>query len=356
MKKKFFLHLGFIFLGYLPATSQNVGIGISNPADKLHVYNGKIRLEDISYPWIAFVNNGIQQGFIGAEGANLRVGTWPGNINGDIFFRTNGVDRATITQSGNMGIGTTTPVAKLDVLGDARIENSASASISLVSGDQNTASIRVYKQSSGTSVGLLHFSHSLEHSLWSAYGGTVYLTGAGNLGIGNSTPDARLHIPSGQDVELGNTNNGFIMLGNYTGPNLVIDNNEIGYRNNGAWAELAIQNDGGSVRIGGVALPAGYRFGVDGKAICEELKVQLSGDWPDYVFSNNYSLKSFDELRDYITVNRHLPNIPAAAELEKNGLELGDMQKRMMEKIEELTLYVLQLEEKISLLTKERER
>ena len=58
-------------------------------------------------------------------------------------------------------------------------------------------------------------------------------------------------------------------------------------------------------------------------------------------------LLSFDELGKFIAANKHLPNIQAAAEVEKNGIELGDMQKRMMEKIEELTLYVLKLEEEI---------
>jgi hypothetical protein len=77
------------------------------------------------------------------------------------------------------------------------------------------------------------------------------------------------------------------------------------------------------------------------------LKVQLKAGWPDYVFHKNYDLKSFDELRSFIAENNHLPNIPAAAELEKSGLEVGEMQRKMMEKIEELTLYVLQLEKEV---------
>jgi hypothetical protein len=100
----------------------------------------------------------------------------------------------------------------------------------------------------------------------------------------------------------------------------------------------------------GATLPAGYLLAVDGKIISEELKVQLSGSWPDYVFQDNYDLKSFDHLRSYIKENKHLPNIPAAAEVEKNGIEVGDMQRRMVEKIEELTLYILQLEERLKAL------
>ena len=139
------------------------------------------------------------------------------------------------------------------------------------------------------------------------------------------------------------------MLGNAATSNLVFDNNEILARNNGAAATLVLQNDGGSVRIGNVAAPADYKFAINGKMICEELKVKLaSSGWPDYVFANDYKLKSLSDLRRFIDQNKHLPGIPAAAEVEKNGIEVGDMQRKLMEKVEELTLYILQLEDKIN--------
>jgi hypothetical protein len=258
--------------------------------------------------------------------------------------------------AGNVGIGVHNPTDKLEVKGDLRVEassNSAQANIRLIGGENESMYFRALKNvTTPTQVGYLGFSNTSEYSVWGAYGGTVYLTKDGNLGIENATPDTRLHISSGQDVGIANTANGFIMLGSPTSSNIIIDNNEIGFRVNGAWGELALQNDGGSVRIGSVTLPSGYVFGVKGKAICEELKVQLSGNWPDYVFNKNYKLKSFDELRKFIEKNNHLPNIPAAAEVERNGIEVGDMQKRMMEKIEELTLYVLQLEERMAAMKK----
>lgn len=260
---------------------------------------------------------------------------------------------------GNVGIGIHNPTDKLEVKGDLRVEatsNSAQANIRLIGGENESMFFRALKNTGTPSqVGYLGFYNSSEYSVWGAYGGTAYLTKNGYFGIGNSSPDTRLHIASGQDVGIANTANGFIMLGSATSSNIIIDNNEIGFRVNGAWGELALQNDGGSVRIGNVALPSGYTFGVKGKAICEELKVQLSGNWPDYVFKKDYKLKSFDELRRFIAVNHHLPNIPAAAEVEKNGIEVGDMQKRMMEKIEELTLYVLQLEERMAEMKKAME-
>ncbi len=114
---KTFLVLPVLIVIAITGSAQNVGIGTTSPFDKLHVHSGKIRLEDISYPWISFVNNSSLQGFIGAENENMRVGTWPGNSTGNLCLRTNGTDRFTVTPSGNIGIGTTAPDLKLHVTG-----------------------------------------------------------------------------------------------------------------------------------------------------------------------------------------------------------------------------------------------
>jgi hypothetical protein len=172
----------------------------------------------------------------------------------------------------------------------------------------------------------------------------------GNVGIATVDPLARLHIASGSDASL--TTNGFMMLGSEASGNIVIDNNEIIARNNGAISTLFLQNSGGPVQIGSTGVPTGYLLSVAGKAICTELRVQLTGAWPDYVFDDKYKLPSFDKLRQYISENKHLPNIPAAKDVEKSGIEVGDMQRRMMEKIEELTLYILELEKKVGALEK----
>jgi hypothetical protein len=81
--------------------------------------------------------------------------------------------------------------------------------------------------------------------------------------------------------------------------------------------------------------------------MCEELRVQLRANWPDYVFNNNYKLLPLAELKKFIQQNNHLPNIPKASVIEKEGIEVGDMQKKMMEKIEELTLYILDLQKQV---------
>jgi hypothetical protein len=89
-------------------------------------------------------------------------------------------------------------------------------------------------------------------------------------------------------------------------------------------------------------LPLGYFLAVKGKVICEELVVKLRANWPDYVFNSDYKLKDLAELESYITHNKHLPNIPSAQEVADKGFETGEIIKLQMEKIEELSLYLIQ--------------
>lgn len=171
--------------------------------------------------------------------------------------------------------------------------------------------------------------------------------------------NGRATIVNGVDANY-TSGSGYLTLGTTSSTNIVFDNNEILARNNGASSVLHVQANGGDVLfcndengIVGIGinspanLPAGYLLAVDGKGIFEELKVELSGSWPDYVFEEAYEMRSVDELKDYIQQEGHLPNIPSAVEVEENGLLLGDMQTKMMEKIEELTLYIIQQNEQM---------
>jgi len=92
---------------------------------------------------------------------------------------------------------------------------------------------------------------------------------------------------------------------------------------------------------------------VKGKIHTEEVRVDLSVPAPDYVFYNNYNLRSLDEVEKFIDQNGHLPNIPSALEMETNGVELGSMEMKLLEKIEELTLYLIKQQKDIE--TKESE-
>ncbi|MGS2765230.1 hypothetical protein [Sinomicrobium sp. M5D2P9] len=83
---------------------------------------------------------------------------------------------------------------------------------------------------------------------------------------------------------------------------------------------------------------------VNGKIHTKEVKVDLDGfAAPDYVFDDNYDLRSLDDVEKYIKENRHLPGIPSAVEMEEEGVNLKGMNMKLLEKVEELTLYVLEL-------------
>lgn len=97
------------------------------------------------------------------------------------------------------------------------------------------------------------------------------------------------------------------------------------------------------LRIGSTTGATGYLLSVSGKIMCTELRVQNTSAWPDYVFADDYNLKSIDELEQHIKSEKHLPGVPSACEVEENGIAVGEMQKVMMEKIEELTLYIIEL-------------
>ncbi|WP_203258190.1 fibronectin type III domain-containing protein [Hyunsoonleella ulvae] len=95
------------------------------------------------------------------------------------------------------------------------------------------------------------------------------------------------------------------------------------------------------------AIPSDYQLAVAGKIISEEVKVKLQSVWPDYVFDKTYKLPTLKELQDYIKQQGHLPNIPSAKEVEENGVLIGEMNAKLLEKIEELTLYIIQQENKL---------
>ncbi len=105
----------------------------------------------------------------------------------------------------------------------------------------------------------------------------------------------------------------------------------------------------------GNKVPVGYAFkgtrtlNVLGGIITDSIRVSPSVDWADYVFADDYQLKPIGELGNFIKVNKHLPNIPSAAEVASNGIELATMDAKLLEKIEELTLYILQQQKQIDL-------
>ncbi|MEW7289114.1 hypothetical protein [Aquimarina sp. 2304DJ70-9] len=89
------------------------------------------------------------------------------------------------------------------------------------------------------------------------------------------------------------------------------------------------------------------RLTVKGKIHAEEVRIDLNVPAPDYVFTKDYDLPTIEQIQQYIIEQGHLPNIPSAKEMETNGIELGLMNMKLLEKIEELTLYTIEQENKI---------
>jgi hypothetical protein len=116
---------------------------------------------------------------------------------------------------------------------------------------------------------------------------------------------------------------------------------------------LAINLEG-NVGIGTIA--PDERLTVKGKIHTQEVRVDMAGPLvPDYVFANDYKLKSLQEVEDFIKENKHLPEIPSAQEIEKNGLMLAEMNMSLLKKMEEMTLYIIEQNKKIENLEKKME-
>jgi hypothetical protein len=134
--------------------------------------------------------------------------------------------------------------------------------------------------------------------------------------------------------------------------------NVIGFANAGAESMRIIHDAAAGhpkVIIGtGITLPTSttysYSLYVSRGILAERVKVAIhtTTDWSDKVFTKDHKLMSLSELKSFINENGHLPNIPSAEEVVKSGIDLGEMDAKLLEKIEELTLHVIRLEEEIN--------
>ncbi|WP_299259931.1 hypothetical protein [uncultured Aquimarina sp.] len=202
-------------------------------------------------------------------------------------------------------------------------------------------------------------------------GATLFQVGAnGNVGIGTINPNSKLHIVNGSS---GGTVHGYSELtledDDHTMMNLLSPNTKIGYYgfsdtdddfvggmqyyhntdkmefrvNNHQESDMVI-NKLGNIGIGTTTPDA--KLAVNGNIHTKEVKVDLIG-WADYVFKEDYKLPTLQQVEDHIIKNGHLINIPSATEVAENGIQLGKMNAKLLEKIEELTLYTIAQEKKL---------
>ncbi|MFC0182707.1 Putative binding domain-containing protein, N-terminal [Pseudarcicella hirudinis] len=93
-----------------------------------------------------------------------------------------------------------------------------------------------------------------------------------------------------------------------------------------------------------------FNLAVNGKVLANEVRVRTG--WADFVFDKNYTLKNLSQVEQYIKVHKHLPEIPSASEVDEKGISVGEMNAKLLQKIEELTLYIIQQEKDIKALEK----
>jgi len=122
----------------------------------------------------------------------------------------------------------------------------------------------------------------------------------------------------------------------------------------GNWDRRLVVLQNGQVRIGAtlpdLALHGDYKLAVAGKIVGQSLYITRPASWADHVFAPNYQLRPLPELADYIATNAHLPDVPTTDEVLCDGYDLNQMNARLLQKVEELTLYVIALNQKVAAL------
>lgn len=235
---------------------------------------------------------------------------------------------------GNVGIGTPTPAEALEVDGNVKATRFRSTRYLNLT-DANTEEIQFGNVADGPISFLTNNADRL------------FIESNGNVGIGTTSPATKLHVATasgntplqmtvgsetwqvGQNVGAGSSDNTFGFYSSTFGPSH-------------SYAPVMTMTNGGNVGVGTTSPQ--YPLSVNGTIQAKEVLVNTG--WADYVFQPDYRVRTLAEVSAFIKANHHLPGIPSEAEVEEKGVSLGEMQARLLAKIEELTLQLIQLDEK----------
>jgi len=177
---------------------------------------------------------------------------------------------------------------------------------------------------------------------------TTSVVAGTNVTVTGTGTTANPFTVSANDTSL-YANNGIINQATTTNGNRVVDMN-----NSNIWFSTANSTSNGKMYLGSTAVypnaTGNYRLFVEGGILTEKVKVALrsSANWADYVFANDYKLMPLNEVEAFVKTNKHLPGIDSAEQLAKDGIDVAQMQSKQMEKIEELTLYIIDQDKKIA--------
>jgi hypothetical protein len=267
---------------------------------------------------------------------------------------------------GNVGVGTATPSGKLHVVAGSSGATANSAASIFVAENDWDGGISILTPSNKD--GSLFFGNPTQNNLgWLSYVGAsnalsfgaagyerIRITQNGNVGIGTASPQAPFEtsgniritgltlVPtSGAGLEAWYNSSANI------GAVTAYDRTASVYtqlRFNGSVVAINAAS-GGNVGIGTTSPQ--YKLAVNGTIGAKEVIVIGTG-WADYVFRPNYRLRPLSEVRDYIRQNHHLPDIPSESEVRTSGVGVGEMQAKLLAKVEELTLHLIQMEDRNS--------
>lgn len=306
----------------------NVGIGTGSPAEKLDV-DGTIKCSNLR------MINSPSPGFVLTSDAAGNA-TWQAPDNDDDNWIRLPNDDLMAATYGKVSIGTLTPEARM------HINNVVTSGIT----NLPFKITREVPISPGVS----------------SINTQVLVSEEGFLGLNTDSPTEMINVIDG-DIEISGSTGGAFRVTNPNETSATCNfswkngfprirfggsgsSNANGFQIQGLGDDVILHcNDNQSVFIGGgTVVPNGFKLAVSGKIIAEEVRVQLETNWPDYVFAEDYDLMPLEDLATYIEANHHLPGIPQAQIIESEGMEVGDMQAKLMEKVEELTLYLLEMQ------------
>ena len=240
-----------------------------------------------------------------------------------LCWRGGGTPGLKILPNTNVGIGVENPQSKLDVGGQV-----SSYAVGFGQQDVNT-SARNYVNFTSNNHGSVLISSNL------------YVSGDDNLLIAKTHPTmsgASILLPGNSRANQG----GIVFYTNQPAP-AIADASFSGKM------AMLIKSDG-NVGIG-TSNTGDYRLAVNGKIRANEIRVDAG--WADFVFDDTYRLRPLSEVFLYIQKNKHLPDVPSAKEVKENGISVGEINSKLLQKIEELTLYMIEIKKENQDLKKE---